>query len=139
LKSCLSEPPALGKKPSEAEHAALIKCLKAQNSSLTGDQIDAAMGQMRNGPPPKKSPRSRSRSAVNAADRDQFKRIYDMFLKYLAIMAASGALLMPMSSYAQQAPQPVPQAAPHGGGPGMELLIPIAVLVVVAGALAHGR
>lgn len=53
LQACLGEPPAPGEKPSEAEHAALIDCLQHQNPELTADQIDAAMGQMRKGPPPK--------------------------------------------------------------------------------------
>ena len=53
LQSCLGEPPARGTQPSEADHAALVDCLLVQNPSLTVDQINAAIGQMRNGPPPK--------------------------------------------------------------------------------------
>ncbi|MDO6585950.1 hypothetical protein Q4543_10500 [Salipiger sp. 1_MG-2023] len=53
LRDCLGEPPAPGQKPSDAEHTALVSCLKAENASLTADQIDAAMGQMRKAPPPK--------------------------------------------------------------------------------------
>ncbi|WP_417243307.1 hypothetical protein [Celeribacter sp.] len=54
LKSCLGEPPAQGARPSEAAQAAMIDCLIGQNSSLTADQINAAMTAMRDAPPPPK-------------------------------------------------------------------------------------
>jgi hypothetical protein len=80
-----------------------------------------------------------------------------MFRKYLTIAASVAALLVPMSSYAQQAPAAVPVAAvpvaaapvatvpaaaapaPARPGIGMELLVPLALLVVVAGAVAHNN
>lgn len=55
LQSCLGKPPAQGARPSEADHAALIECLIGQNALLTADQIDAAMGAMRDAPPPPKT------------------------------------------------------------------------------------
>lgn len=68
-----------------------------------------------------------------------------MCRKYLAIMAAAVTLLGPLPSHAQQvpapvpAPQPAPVAAPHPRGIGIEILVPIALVVLVAGALAHRR
>jgi hypothetical protein len=53
FQSCLGEPPARGTRPSEADHTALIECLIGQNGSLTADQINAAMGAMRDAPPPR--------------------------------------------------------------------------------------
>jgi hypothetical protein len=65
-----------------------------------------------------------------------------MFRKTLAILAATLSLAAPMASYAQQAPAPRPaqqaQPAPAGGGmSAVDLLLPIALAVVIVGALAH--
>jgi hypothetical protein len=66
-----------------------------------------------------------------------------MLRRSLTIVAAVAALLVPIASYAQQGPEPVPQvapaAAPPRGAPGLDLIIPIVLLVVVAGAFAHNN
>lgn len=58
-----------------------------------------------------------------------------MFRKYMIITA----LLMPMAAQAQQLPMDAPQPQPVAAcGPGdMGVLVPLALLVVVAAVLAH--
>lgn len=52
LRGCMGEPPEPGSQPSERERDALIECLIGQNPALSADQINEAMGAMRNGAPP---------------------------------------------------------------------------------------
>jgi len=61
-----------------------------------------------------------------------------MIRKNLAIMVAVATLLAPVASFAQPVPAPHPApvvAGPHG--PGWGLLVPVALLALVAGALTH--
>lgn len=61
-----------------------------------------------------------------------------MLRKHLAILVAVAALLAPVASSAQPIPAPSPapvMAAPHG--PGWGLLVPVALLALIAGALTH--
>ncbi|WP_386681008.1 hypothetical protein [Loktanella sp. R86503] len=65
-----------------------------------------------------------------------------MFRKSLTVLAAVLMLAAPMPSHAQQgpAPRPAQQAQPapaRGGMSAVDLLLPLALAVVVVGALAH--
>jgi hypothetical protein len=65
-----------------------------------------------------------------------------MFRKSLTILAATLSLAAPMASYAQQAPAPraaqYAQPSPaRGGMDAASLLLPLALVVIVVGALAH--
>ncbi len=65
-----------------------------------------------------------------------------MFRKSLTILAATLSLAAPVASYAQQAPAPraaqYAQPAPaRGGMDAASLLLHLALVVIVVGALAH--
>ncbi|UTH43396.1 hypothetical protein [Loktanella salsilacus] len=65
-----------------------------------------------------------------------------MFRKSLTILAATLSLAAPVASYAQQAsaPRAAQQAQPapaRGGMDAASLLLPLALVVIVVGALAH--
>ena len=65
-----------------------------------------------------------------------------MFRKSLTILAATLSLAAPVASYAQQAPAPraaqqVQPAPARGGLDAASLLLPLALVVIVVGALAH--
>tara|TARA_R100000935_G_scaffold19271_2_gene37174 strand:- start:849 stop:1052 length:204 start_codon:yes stop_codon:yes gene_type:complete len=65
-----------------------------------------------------------------------------MFRKSLTILAATLSLAAPVASYAQQAPAPraaqYAQPAPaRGGMDAASLLLPLALVVIVVGALTH--
>ena len=65
-----------------------------------------------------------------------------MFRKSLTAFAAIALLSAPLASYAQPIPAPMPQGQSQGPaaaprGPGLEVVLAVGALVVIAGLFAH--